>query len=464
LSADSTESINVTSPSPTRETPPPPPFTFSSAGQDNSANESGDENVDIDGDVQMAAEPSPQPKSLKRRKKAKRTTGGSYAADQYAASGSSLSSAASDNDDASDDSATKPPRIKRVNGQADLPKATLDKYRIRSSASDEDDSSVNHNTMRKPKSLPLNLPCKKLWMRNYLQESENAIASKKARQQAQKEPTSVTSPIPMTQPVTKPTVEVTAVEEGPAPETPALDISVQEEPADDTEMFHVPESEKAEPEEAEPEEAEAMVDIVGDEKEVVELPAVDLPEPTPIDEHDIFSDNESTASTVPADDLDHSFLSSEHALEAEETTLHEDDTAVKDAVEENLEKSMTSWPPSEAEPALESVESNDNTIDETKEDVAAPPVPTATTDVEPSTTATYATADHEAQAQTAATAPKVVRLSVKEYLSKRAAAAQRDDSDKPTSDEKPSLATTESSACDVPKANVTADVIDSSPS
>ncbi|KAI8577469.1 hypothetical protein K450DRAFT_251821 [Umbelopsis ramanniana AG] len=402
LSADSTESINVTSPSPTRATPPPH-IAFSSAGQENSANESGDENVDIDGDVQLdpTMVSNHSPISNHKVKHRKERPSGKFG-DDDAGFASSLSSA--DDDDASDtDSAS----FSRTNGQVDLSKATLAKYRIRNT--DEDGS-----YKRKPKFLPLNLPCKKLWMRNYLKESENAmVATKKAEEeaaaQAKKEPT---------------------------PEVTPTDIMPEE---DD----------------------EPMVDIVDDKKETPALPSPPHQETedplqehsTTLDENDIFSDNESTASTVPADDLDQSFLSTDPISDHMTTTeIHvvesEMDTSVKEetVTEEDDHSTVLPAPVLESSDNVESakeevtvVVTEEEPLDDTN---ALTEEITHTTgeEIEQAShlqnAATAITGDADQESQPQSQGPKVVRLSVKEYLSQRAAAAHR--GDELTSDEKAS--------------------------
>lgn len=461
LSADSTESINVTSPSPTRATPPPH-IAFSSAGQENSANESGDENVDIDGDVQMdpstASNHSPTSAksnlSVKRRKQTRRPSG-KYGDDDTGFA-SSLSSAASDDDDISD---TDTASLSRTNGQVDLSKVTLAKYRIRSITTDEDGS---HKLFkRKPKSLPLNLPCKKLWMRNYLKESENAmVANKKAEEeaaaQAKKEPT---------------------------PEVTPTDIMQEEE-----------------------QDFEPMVDIGDDKKDTPEPPLPSppqqeieepLPEPsTTLDEHDIFSDNESTASTVPADDLDQSLLSTDPISDQMTTETHvaETESSIQEATEAVIEEDDQPPVPSlpESEPALESfdyVETvkeeattvvvtemepladtnalTEETIHSTGEEIEqashlqnaaiasesdqeSHPQVIETNETDPISLApvTGAPNDADQESQPHSQGPKVVRLSVKEYLSQRAAAAQRGED--PTSDEKASSGEESSAVADAP--------------
>ncbi|KAI9277667.1 hypothetical protein BC943DRAFT_364163 [Umbelopsis sp. AD052] len=414
LSADSTESINVTSPSPTRATPPPH-IAFSSAGQENSANDSGDENVDIDGDVQMDPVSTHSPTSARSKvnHRKERPLSGKLSGDDDTGFASSLSSA----DEASDtDSAS----FSRTNGQVALSKVTLAKYRIRSITTDEDGS---HKLFkRKPKSLPLNLPCKKLWMRNYLKESENAmVATKKAEEEA-----------------------AAQVKKEPTPEVTPTDIMQEDEP---------------------------MVDIVVDDKKESPEPALPSPphqeteEPDPLDEHDIFSDNESTASTVPADDLDQSFLSTD-PISDPTTEIHVEE--VKEVTEEDDHPPAVLSPP-----ALESIDNVESTkedmtvvVNEPLDDTNASTEEITTThgeeieqashlqnaaiasesdqeshpqDIETNETDPISLApvdaDQESQPQSQG-GPKVVRLSVKEYLSKRAAAAQR--GEEPTSDEKAS--------------------------
>jgi hypothetical protein len=465
LSADSTESINVTSPSPTRATPPPH-IAFSSAGQENSANESGDENVDIDGDVQMdpsmvsSNHSAKSNHNVKDRKQARRSSGKFGNDDTGFAS--SLSSAGSDDDDDASDTDTA--SLSRTNGQVDLSKVTLAKYHIRSVTTDEDGS---HKLFkRNPKTLPLNLPCKKLWMRNYLKESENAmVATKKAEEeaaaQAKKEPT---------------------------PEVTPTDIMQEEE-----------------------QDYEPMVDIIDDKKETPPLPSPPqqetedpLPEPsTTLDEHDLFSDNESTASTVPADDLDQSLLSTDPISDPMTTETHvvesEMDTSVKEATEvvteEDNHLTVLSLPASEPvpepapEPAPESIdnvesakeeipvvvlekeplvninasteESTHNTGEEIEQashlqneatasesDQESHPQVVETNETDPISLApvTGASNDTDQESQLQSQGPKVVRLSVKEYLSQRAAAAQR--GDEPTSDEKASSGEESSAVAD----------------
>lgn len=448
LSADSTESINVTSPSPTRATPPPH-IAFSSAGQENSANESGDENVDIDGDVQMDSSTASSHSlalaksnhSVKRKKQTRRPSG-KYGDDDTGFA-SSLSSVASDDDDLSD---TDTASLSRTNGQVDLSKVTLAKYRIRSFTTDEDGS---HKLFRrKPKSLPPNLPCKKLWMRNYLKESENAmVANKKAEEeaaaQAKKEPT---------------------------PEVTPTDIMQEEE-----------------------QDFEPMVDIGDDKKDTPEPPLPSppqqeleepLPEPsTTLDEHDIFSDNESTASTVPADDLDQSLLSTDpisdqrtietHVVEMESTIQEAKEAVIEEGkqpsvsslpepapeslknVETAKEEAATTVVVTDMEPLVDTTAPTEETTHSTGEEIEqashlqnaaiasesdqeSHPQPIETNETDPTSLApvTGASVDADQESQPHSQGSKVVRLSVKEYLSQRAAAAQRGDD--PTSDEKAS--------------------------
>jgi hypothetical protein len=383
----------------------------------------------------MVSNPSPTSKvnnTVNRRKQSRRSTG--RYGDDDAGSASSLSSAASDNDDTSDTDAFRSSLPKRLNGQIDLCKVTLDKYHIHSSATDEEGS---HNaSSRKPKSLPLNLPCKKKWMRNYLKEAENAmVAGKKAEEEA-----------------------AAKMKKEPTPEVTPADI-MQEDGQD----------------------YELMVDIVDDKKDISEPPLPSpphhetkeqLPEPTAIlEEHDIFSDNESTASTVPADDLDQSLLSTDPIADYTTTETNvveaEVDTSTKEAVVANTEHNAvanlsatesapeatdhitateeeTTVAATEIAPPVNTTASSDPTIhnigQEAEQESHIQSVASASeadqesqpqaTETDPNSLAQAASTSNEAdqESQPQAPAPKVVRLSVKEYLSQRAAAAHRDES------------------------------------
>jgi hypothetical protein len=441
LSADSTESINVTSPSPTR-TSPPPSIAFSTAGQDASANESGDENVDIDGDVLTT---SIQSRSSHVRKKARPNS------DNTESSLSPKSPAASDNEITSDESSK---RRKQTNGGNQPSKATLDKYRI---MADTSNGSTNPGTsgLRKLKTLPLNLPCKKLWMRNYLRESSKKISE----EQEQEPPSPKNLEHPISSPLPQDTME-------------SLTEAKQEY------------------------EAETVVDILGDDKDNIESTLFqDVDESTSaLQEQDIFSDNESNASTVPAEDLaERSALLADappasdenvnpnedviesgeddlkHSIDTQATKVTVDDIKLSETVDEvkaSTEMPLTEQPlnseqmaPNELASATEKVPVTDQALlpetvkasEEVKQQDASDEVQQQdATEVAKISEASLSETELEVQPP-----PKVVRLSVKEYLSQRAAAAQRgDETEKPSSAEQqpsaasPSLANEATAAAD----------------
>ncbi|KAG2186048.1 hypothetical protein INT43_002486 [Umbelopsis isabellina] len=423
LSADSTESINVTSPSPTR-TSPPPSIAFSTAGQDASANESGDENVDIDGEDTTT---SIQSRSPHTRKKARQNV------DSTEASLSPRSPADSDNEYTSDDSNK---RRKRASSGNKPSKATLDKYRIVADATT--DSTPNSPGLRKLKTLPLNLPCKKLWMRNYLRESSKKISE----EQEQPSPKTLEEPI-----------------SSPLPQNTAENLT----------------------EAKQENEAETVVDILGDDKDTIESTMFqDVKEsgPPALQENDIFSDNESNASTVPAEDLaersallpyaptasdgptvpDKDVSLSKISIEdATNDVPHTIDTQMSEVVADDTKSSQSQdqsktyaeltpdnqqapnveqTAPNEPAPAEDAVPVTEqvslletaNASEEVKQQDA--------TQAENFSEASPSESELEVQPQ-----PKVVRLSVKEYLSQRAAAAQRDEAEKPCSaEQQPSAA------------------------
>ncbi|KAJ2962796.1 hypothetical protein NQZ79_g2045 [Umbelopsis isabellina] len=419
LSADSTESINVTSPSPTR-TSPPPSIAFSTAGQDASANESGDENVDIDGEDLTT---SLQSRSPHARKKARQN------ADSAEASLSPRSPADSDNEYTSDDSSK---RRKRANSGHKPSKATLDKYRIM--ADTTTDSTPNSPGLRKLKTLPLNLPCKKLWMRNYLRESSKKISEEVSEEQEQPSPKTLEEPI----------------------SSPLPQDSVENLPGAKQET-----------------EAETVVDILGDDKDTIESTMFqDVKESGPaLQENDIFSDNESNASTVPADDLaersallpDVLTASDEYVNPSKDNigndtndVLHPIDTQMSEVVvddtkpseSEDQSKASAELPDNEQTPNLEQTGPSVPAPAEETEPVTEQALSLETTkapeevkqqdstQVEKFSEASPSESELEVQPQ-----PKVVRLSVKEYLSQRAAAAQRDEAEKPSSaEQQPSAA------------------------
>jgi hypothetical protein len=251
---------------------------------------------------------------------------------------------------------------------------------------------------------------------------------------------------------------------------------------------------------------EPMVDIGDDKKDTPEPPLPSppqqeiedpLPEPfTTVDEHDIFSDNESTASTVPADDLDQSLLSTDpisDPMTTTETHVVEMESSIQEPTEAVIEEDNPPPVPSlpESEPAPESF----NNVETAKEEAAtvvvtemeplvdtnalteetthstgeeieqashlqnaaiasesdqeSHPQAIETNETDPISLAPVTGApndDADQESQPHSQGPKVVRLSVKEYLSQRAAAAQRGED--PTSDEKASSGEESSAVAD----------------
>lgn len=430
LSADSTESINVTSPSPTR-TSPPPSIAFSTAGQDASANESGDENVDIDGEDTAT---SMQSRSPHVRKKARQNVNSAEA------SLSPRSPVDSDNEYTSDDSNK---RRKRASNGNKPSKATLDKYRI--VADTTTDSTPNTPGLRKLKTLPLNLPCKKLWMRNYLRESSKKISEE------QEQP----SPKALEEPISSPLL-----------------------PQDTAEIFTEAKQEI---------EAETVVDILGDDKDTIERTMFqDVKESDPVlQDNDIFSDNESNASTVPAEDLAERSALLPDAPTASEVPTTSDVPTVPDenvSLRKDSVEDTTNDVPQTIDTQMSEVVVDDTKLSESEDqskayaelssdhqqapslEATAPNVPAPVEEAGPVTEqvsspleTTKATEEVKQQDATQVekfsevspseseleiqSQPKVVRLSVKEYLSQRAAAAQRDDVEKPScSEQQPSAA------------------------